>query len=1387
MTKCAACQRDNRAIAKFCKGCGAEIIANVPVDQLDSMVGMEGLRKTLADIRKTTEGMRANQRDPKRPLSMLIIGESGTGKTRLADIIAAELFDQKLLSKSKPQILNGLSLPPAHDDGLRKAVNAAKGSLLFIDNAHNLVNADGTAKPELQQIMSCMEEPAVEPIMVFAGLPHGLNEFVQLRANGSLIARFYKVLQLPDYVPEELRDICLKKLTEDGFVVSDAVSQQLLMRMRYLYRMNKVGKEVVLTMNGTLARSEAKQIEEAYYARQGTAMQLQVQDIVGKVDRIKSIDEILAELDGFVGMANIKKEVRDLHREIEFARSRAQQLNKPFRASESCAHFMITGNPGTGKTSVARALGEVFEALGVLSSGHVVEVDRSGLVGQYVGETPQKVVAACKRAEGGILFIDEAYGLINGDNDTFGKEAIDTLLKRMEDDRGKYVVIAAGYQDQMDDFLKSNPGLASRFTKTFHLNDYSPQELADIFALIAKGNGFKLGHDAHGSIQDFFESRCRRKTKDFANAREARNLFGEVKRALDARLCEEAQTGQPDPEALLTILPKDVPSAGEASQEKLNASMQELNALIGLAGVKQAVSTLQRALERDRLMGNKKPIARHFVFTGNPGTGKTTVARLLAKVFHGLGLLPTDRLVEVDRSKLVGQYLGQTAPKVNDACDKAMGGILFVDEAYTLSSGDGDAFGKEAIDTLLKRMEDDRGKYVVIAAGYEKQMQGFLDSNPGLRSRFSDTIDFEDYKPEEMVEIFLSMCRSEGITLGTEAQNALHKHMQRVYARRDKNFANARTVRQIFDRVKGANSDRVMHQADLDDEARKQACSEFTVADFGEEQAQSASGDVLTQVMAQLNGLIGLESVKSTVKRLQTSLLRERYLGNSAPLSKHFVFTGNPGTGKTTVARLLAQVFHGLGLLPTDNLVEVDRSGLVGKYQGETPGIVNKVVDAAMGGVLFIDEAYALLPPGATNDPGMEAVNTLLKRMEDDRGKFVVIAAGYDKEMGVFLDSNSGLRSRFSDTVVFEDYRPAEMQAIFLSMCSKAGMELAEGFEEALRSKLEQIYAKRDKNFANARTVRQLYDKVGEACSERVMQLGLKSEEEIAQAMRRFEVADLGGASDTGTNAPAVVLEESMGKLQAITGLKGVKDAVERLRSTLERESLMGSTKGLARHFIFTGNPGTGKTTVARLLAKVFYGMGLLPTDKLVEVDRSQLVGQYLGQTAPKVNAACDQALGGVLFIDEAYSLAGDSFGKEAIDTLLKRMEDDRGKFVVIAAGYEKEMQQFLDSNTGLRSRFSDTIDFEDYVPQDMVQIFLGMCKADGIRCEEGFEGELLEQMQQIWTQRDQNFANARTVRQFYDRVGEACGMRVIASDMSMEEKKQAVRVLKVEDLGVTQ
>lgn len=779
----------------------------------------------------------------------------------------------------------------------------------------------------------------------------------------------------------------------------------------------------------------------------------------------------------------------------------------------------------------------------------------------------------------------------------------------------------------------------------------------------------------------------------------------------------------------------------DTSELSIDDIKKELNQIVGIDRVKQYILQLEDNLKIQQLRESKgfakTDISMHMVFTGNPGTGKTTIARIVAKYLKAIGVLSTGQLREVTRADLVGEYVGQTARLTNDVIKSALGGVLFIDEAYALFRDEHDTFGMEAIDTIVKGMEDYRDELVVILAGYSDEMEMFLNANPGLKSRFPNIVHFEDYTPEEMWEIAKIISKQKGYKIANNCKEPLIKRFEKRQIKGKNDSGNGRLVRNIIEAAILHQSQRLMKQTDAPFDL-------LIDEDFNFEDHSSFD------LEASLSQIVGLENVKDFVRTQQNLLIAQKKrekagLTVDTTQSLHMVFSGNPGTGKTTIARIMANMFKDMGLLKSGHLVEVDSGGLTGQYAGHTAKKTEEVFRSALGGVLFIDEAYALA--SNTSSYGTEAINTLVKLIEDFREDIVVILAGYEQEMKDFLKTNTGLESRFPLRIHFPDYTAHELLEIAQLMISSKGFTLTDESKTVLREQLELMHKQASDHSGNGRMVRNYIEEITRNQSARI-------------AMNDVAVEDLNVILPQDINPTERVLKnfDLETELAGMIGLDEVKDYIRslhaRLRIQSERKKLglpVDETQTL--HMIFTGNPGTGKTMMARIVANVLYNLGMIQTNKLIETDRAGLVAGYVGQTAIKTQKIITEALDGVLFIDEAYALAqggANDFGKEAIDTLVKMMDDHRDRLVVILAGYSKDMEQFLLLNPGLQSRFPNIIEFADYGPQALMEIAKKFYHDHGFKLTEDAKEKLAEVL--IHASQQANFGNGRFVRNVYER-----------------------------------
>jgi SpoVK/Ycf46/Vps4 family AAA+-type ATPase len=549
----------------------------------------------------------------------------------------------------------------------------------------------------------------------------------------------------------------------------------------------------------------------------------------------------------------------------------------------------------------------------------------------------------------------------------------------------------------------------------------------------------------------------------------------------------------------------------EAGTDSRSAD-EQMAALIGLASVKQHIAELKAyvAMRTRRAAhgtaGNRPAPRLDLAFTGNPGTGKTTVARLVGEIYREIGVLPVGHVHEARPSELIAHHVGGTRAAIESAVAKARGGILFIDEAYQLSD-EKNGFGAEAVTTLMQMMDREAGQLAVVIAGYPDKIEEFLQSNPGLPRRFSEDnrIGFPDYQPDELMQILGGALTNEGLTWTPDLEIQLREIVTALYDQRTEYFGNAGDMIELANGVARRWSQRVWQRklgpdepAGTDDIPAKQRAY-----------LRPTAAVPLDDILRDLDGLVGMAAPKKVIRGLAQLLELEivrRDAGLTAETVKlpSMLFIGPPGTGKTSVAKMVGRVFHALGLLRTDYVEEATRSDLVAEYQGQTGPLTREKVRKALDGVLFIDEAYSLADGPGSGGFGAEAIAELIKQMSEHQDRLVVIAAGYPDKMRQFLQENPGLRSRFTN-VEFPGYTDDELVEILRKIAAREDYVLPETAAARARNWLAAERARLGGDFGNARTVLTLMARMKEGLSARVLRLPDRN----VELLRHFEPGDV--------------------------------------------------------------------------------------------------------------------------------------------------------------------------------------------------------------------------------------------------------------------------------------
>ena len=759
--------------------------------------------------------------------------------------------------------------------------------------------------------------------------------------------------------------------------------------------------------------------------------------------------------------------------------------------------------------------------------------------------------------------------------------------------------------------------------------------------------------------------------------------------------------------------------------------LEMVNNLVGIDEVKAELKKMIKFYSKVKTMSDKfdnnNQFYNNFALIGNDGLQQDNIVKIIKSILVSNSIINDSDFKEfytLDLDYEIRKNLSDIEHKVVDAFNSYK--LVYLkdfDKLSNIKRDTGDYYNK--LINTLKQVIIDNTNTIFIVSGKKDKLKLIFDENSEFSSLFGYKWELKDLSVDDLSNELYNKFKKVDLNNNITLEEIKESVTQLV---RESNFKNLNFVDEIYQK---------------------------TLKNFFESQSDILTKELLPETkenisidetMKEIDELIGMKKIKEELRNLSKFLKYNKRLekinGVSKTLNLHMIFSGNAGTGKTTVARLLADILYNMGYIEERKITEITPKDLIGEYTGQTAPKARKKIEEALGGILFVDEAYGLVGNTKGKGYGAEAVVELLKCMEDYQDRLVVIFAGYHDEMNDFLSLNPGLKSRIRYVFEFEDYNEDELIQILNMKLKKLNLSIDDDAVKTLKRIIS--FNMKATNFGNGRYVDNLINNL-------LIKHSINIPDNDDTNLLNITLEDVNDLTETDD----ISVNDIFSDLDKLIGLDNVKTELKQLVDYLQYNKKLEKfniyPKNLNLHMVFNGNAGTGKTTVARLLANIFYSLGYIPENRLTEITAKDLTGEYLGQTAPKVKRQIENALGGVLFIDEAYTLTQNNYGQEAVAELLVSMEKYYDRLIIVFSGYEKEMKDFININPGLKSRIGKSFVFEDYNKKELVDILIKLVSDNKLKITKEainkFE-KLVEESMKV-----KNFGNARWVRNSFDKI----------------------------------
>lgn len=772
-----------------------------------------------------------------------------------------------------------------------------------------------------------------------------------------------------------------------------------------------------------------------------------------------SAREVLGRLNEMPGWNNLKRRMEgiiSLHGVAEIRDALGLKKNLP------TMHTILIGNPGTGKSCCVKYLAEIYHALGMLPENSIRLTNLAKM-------SNSTITSEIHYAIGGVLVFENAHELYHSENKPIDNEQqiVRSLIDELNDTakQSNWMLVLTGEPQGMESLLAAYPELREHFQEPVYMEDFKPEELYRIVDRCCEERDVHLAPQAKKKLEMFLLHKYNQRGPNFENARFVQRLFDEkIIPAMYKRIADSE-----DPEVaddLGLVVAESIPSINGSSGD----GMAELDDLIGLARIKTRVKDYLNAVRlasRRMELGLPTSMPRlHMAFLGNPGTGKTTVAEIIGKVFAEWGILSVGRVIRTEKSQMVGQYIGETEYKMNNLLARARGNILFIDEAYQLAEGGESDFGRIVMNSLLTELGKNNLDMVVILAGYTAPMKKLLESNEGIESRFPNVFNFEDYTTDELLEIGKLMIHRQGFNLTEGAELNMQAIIRAESEKPSPRFGNGRFVSNLLQNeilaTLGART------ATMDNPTAEDL-STILPEDVVVNKAQKdvIFDDVaIDEALKRLDSLAGLPNVKHAIHNFVQSArylhsIGEPYVGKGL-LSWRFI--GKSGTGKSTVAEIMAEILKGMRLIANSHITEIKGERIFNVSESDCDAVLQEAVKKSCNGLIFIDVDDSKFD-GTRSYYGRNVEQIRLKVKEltiESGGECALILAELDApNKNVAEQLSDGGVYEFDHTLVFKDFTPDELFQIlcgclekFLISFSPAAERHIKGFLKSLNSSI---------------------------------------------------------------------------------------------------------------------------------------------------------------------------------------------------------------------------------------------------------------------------------------------------------------------------------------------